>query len=90
MRSSVDPIWSGFYSGCMRDHETTQQELEQLEARLTELLDICKRLKEENRSLRESQEALVTERADLVAQTERARSRVEAMINRLKAMERHT
>jgi len=88
-RRNVDPMWSRFYSNRMREQELTKQELEQLEVRLNELLDMCKRLREENRSLRESQEALVVERADLVAQTERARSRVEAMIGRLKAMERH-
>ena len=83
-------MWSRFYSDRMREQELTKQELKQLESRLNELLDICKRLREENVSLRESQEGLVAERADLVAQTERARSRVEAMISRLKTMERHT
>ena len=46
-----------------------------------------KRLKEENRSLRNQQDSLVTERANLIEKNELARTRVEAMINRLKAIE---
>jgi cell division protein ZapB len=49
----------------------TEQELQKLEVRLEELVNTITRLKEENRSLR----------------NEMARTRVEAMINRLKAME---
>jgi cell division protein ZapB len=46
-----------------------------------------RRLSEENRSLRHSQEQLANERAGLMARNEQARSRVEAMIQRLKALE---
>ncbi|TCK19355.1 cell division protein ZapB [Thiogranum longum] len=65
----------------------TEQELQKLEVRLEELVDTITRLKEENRSLRNQQESMVTERASLIEKSEMARTRVEAMINRLKAME---
>jgi cell division protein ZapB len=47
----------------------------------------CLSLRDENRSLRLRQDILVVERAELIEKTELARNRVEAMINRLKAME---
>ncbi len=65
----------------------TEQELRKLEVRLEELVRSITRLKEENRSLRHQQDSLVTERAGLIEKNELARGRVEAMINRLKAME---
>lgn len=65
----------------------TEQELLKLEVRLEELVGSIERLKEENRSLRDQQDSMVTERAGLIEKNEMARNRVEAMINRLKAME---
>jgi len=65
----------------------TEQELHKLEVRLEELVNTITRLKEENRSLRNQQESMVTERAGLIEKSEMARTRVEAMISRLKAME---
>jgi cell division protein ZapB len=65
----------------------TEQELLKLETRLEELVGSIERLKEENRSLRDQQDSMVTERAGLIEKNEMARNRVEAMINRLKAME---
>ncbi|WP_243047985.1 TIGR02449 family protein [Dyella sp. RRB7] len=62
-------------------------ELAALGEQLDRLLDIVRRLTEENRSLRHSQEQLANERAGLMARNEQARSRVEAMIQRLKALE---
>ena len=50
---------------------------------------LCRTLQEENRSLRHSQEQLATERAQLLARNEQARSRVEAMIMRLKSLEQN-
>jgi cell division protein ZapB len=62
-------------------------ELAALGEQLDRLLEIVRRLTEENRSLRHSQEQLANERAGLMARNEQARSRVEAMIQRLKALE---
>jgi cell division protein ZapB len=62
-------------------------ELKRLEKRLDELVLICKQLQEENHSLRDRQDMLMTERATLLQKNEQVRGRVEAMITRLKAME---
>ncbi|MEO7200055.1 MAG: TIGR02449 family protein [Dokdonella sp.] len=61
----------------------------QLSAGIDRLLEQCRRLSEENRSLRHSQEQLAGERASLLAKNEQARSRVEAMIGRLKSLEQN-
>ena len=64
-----------------------QSEMASLSQQLDRLLDTVRRLTEENRSLRQSQEQLSGERAGLMARNEQARSRVEAMIQRLKSLE---
>jgi cell division protein ZapB len=64
-----------------------REELAALSQKLDRLLDTVRRLTEENRSLRHSQEQLSGERAGLLARNEQARSRVEAMIQRLKSLE---
>lgn len=66
-----------------------EQELRKLEARVDELVAVCQRLKEENHSLRDHQEAVLAERASLLQRNEQVRARVEAMITRLKAMEQN-
>lgn len=65
----------------------TDLDLRKLEVRVEELIRACSYLKDENKSLRTRQENLVAERALLIEKTELARTRVEAMISRLKAME---
>jgi cell division protein ZapB len=62
-------------------------DLERLEQQVEELIQGCQRLREENHSLRLRQDTLVGERAELIEKTEQARARVEAMLDRLKAME---
>ena len=65
-------------------------DLSKLEARIDELVRSVKELSEENRALRDQQGNLMAERAALIEKSELARSRVEAMIARLKAMEINT
>ena len=62
-------------------------EFAEISGRLDRLLELVHRLTEENRSLRASQEQLSVERANLLAKNEQARSRVEAMIVRLRSLE---
>lgn len=62
-------------------------ELQRIEKRVEELVSICNQLKEENRSLRQRQEMLVSEKAGLLQKNDLVRGRVEAMIERLKSME---
>ena len=71
----------------MSTPDPAQQELATLNHQLDRLLELVRRLQEENRSLRHSQEQLASERAGLMARNDQARSRVEAMIQRLKALE---
>lgn len=68
-------------------NEVTELDLRRLESRVADLIEQCAKLGDENRSLRTQQEKLVSERAALIEKTELARSRVEAMITRLKALE---
>ena len=73
----------------MSEHEPTQSVVAEIGARVDRLVELCRRLGEENRSLRQSQEQLANERASLIAKNEQARSRVEAMISRLKSLEQN-
>ena len=67
--------------------DPTQDRISKLSGALDSLLANYHRVCEENRSLLASQEQLATERATLMARNEQARSRVEAMIQRLKTLE---
>ena len=62
-------------------------QLQALAERFDRLADQHRRVLEEIRSLRHGQEQLVAERAALLNKNEQARSRVEAMITRLKSLE---
>ena len=62
-------------------------ELHALAQRVERLVELARRLADENRSLRHSQEQLAAERSALLNKNEQARSRVEAMIQRLKSLE---
>ena len=81
------PLLYSWHMSQTTPQSVTEQELQKLEVRLEELVNSITRLKEENRSLRNQQDSLVSERANLIEKNEMARTRVEAMINRLKAME---
>jgi cell division protein ZapB len=65
------------------------EQMRVLTSRVEQLADVAQRLVEENRKLRLSQEQLSSERAALLAKNEQARSRVEAMIQRLKSLEQN-
>lgn len=67
-----------------------ESEISALENTVERLLETLCRLNDENRGLRYSQEQLSGERANLMARNEQARSRVEAMIQRLKALENNS
>ncbi|MGX5671499.1 TIGR02449 family protein [Thermomonas sp. XSG] len=72
------------------DGRDPQGELHKLLARIDLLGARMQRLQEENRSLRQQVEQMSAERAQLLTKQEQARSRVEAMIGRLKSLEQHT
>ena len=73
----------------MSEPQPTPQQLREITRQIDQLIGVAQRLAEENRSLRTSQEQLMVERANLLAKNEQARSRVEAMINRLKSLEQN-
>ena len=83
----IDPYYPSNYSVVMDSLEQTDKDLQRLEKQLHKLLAQINKLREENQSLHVRQEALVTERASLVAKNDEARTKVEAMINRLKGLE---
>jgi cell division protein ZapB len=58
-----------------------------LEARVDELIDLTNVLARENKALKTQQQNWTTERANLIEKNELAKSRVESMITRLKALE---
>jgi len=64
-----------------------ETELRRLEQRVDELVALLAQLKEENRALRLRQDSYSIERAGLLQKNEQARTRVEAMIGRLRTME---
>jgi cell division protein ZapB len=66
---------------------SVEAELQRLEVRVGELLSLVQQLSEENRALRHRQDNLSSERAALLQKNEQVRTRVEAMIGRLRALE---
>ena len=61
-------------------------DLKKLEGRVDDLIKTIDRLQSENKTLRDSHSHLQGERSRLLEKTELARTRVEAMIIRLKAI----
>lgn len=74
----------------MIPNDAEKLDLAALEVRVDELIKTVNSLANENDALRAQQQSLVAERAALIEKTELARTRVEAMIQRLKAMETRT
>jgi cell division protein ZapB len=66
---------------------TTEQQLQQLEQRIEELVSISARLRRENQALHVREHKLMEERADLLKKNDIAKSKVEAIISRLKSLE---
>lgn len=69
------------------DPKYLREQLSAFENKLTELIDMADRLKVENESLRAQQLNLVEERSRLIEKNELARTRVEAIVTRLKSLE---
>lgn len=65
----------------------TTSKINRLEEQVSELLDLCKRLGDENTNLRAQMQHLSGERATLIEQKEQVRTQVDAMITRLRSME---
>jgi cell division protein ZapB len=61
--------------------------LKDLEKKIDELISLCEELNRENRALKSEIASWADERQDLIDKNEMARSKVEAMIDRLRTME---
>ncbi len=85
----IDSPETADYIDAMADsiNSTFEHELKRLEKRVDALVRVCDQLQDENRSLKQRQDVLTSERASLLQKNEQVRARVEAMIGRLKAME---
>lgn len=64
-----------------------ETELQQLEQKLDQLLALCANLVSENKGFKQRESEWQRERTRLIEKNELARSRVEAMIGRLKSLE---
>ncbi len=62
------------------------QEIDQLEEKIDALIAKLWEMEEENRSLQSRNDELTLERSQLIEKTTLAKTRVEAMISRLKGM----
>lgn len=61
--------------------------MKELEKKIDELISLCRELNRENQSLKADNSGWHQERQDLIEKNELARTKVEAMIQRLRAME---
>lgn len=64
------------------------KDINQLEQRVDDLIVACRRLKEENDSLRTSRDALLEEKSKLAEKNRMARSRLESIVGRLRTLEK--
>ena len=90
LKINIDYLLTDLYIRLMNNNTTLnfENDLKRLEDRLDDLVVICDRLQIENKSLKEQQDSLSKERANLLQKNEQVRVRVEAMIVRLKSMEK--
>ena len=63
------------------------EDLKVLEAKVGELIELCESLANENRALRERNRSWAVEKSNLVERNELARSKIDALIDRLKSMD---
>ncbi|MEZ5523476.1 MAG: TIGR02449 family protein [Pseudomonadales bacterium] len=65
----------------------SEMDYKALELKVNQLIDLCRQLDAQNKTLMQEKANWKTERAQILQQKEDARNKVEAMITRLKAME---
>ena len=63
------------------------EDLKALETKVGELIELCESLANENRALRERNRSWAAEKSNLVERNELARSKIDALIDRLKSMD---
>ena len=65
-----------------------QARVEKLELSINSLLDLCKRLSIENETFKNSNNLLMHERSELQLKNDKVRTQVEAMVERLKTLDK--
>ncbi|HIP95190.1 MAG TPA: cell division protein ZapB [Leucothrix sp.] len=65
-----------------------QSQVEKLELSISALLDLCKKLSSENEAFKNSNSRLMQERSELQLTNDKVRAQVEAMVDRLRALEK--
>ncbi len=71
----------------MNTNEYADQDLGLLERRVDELINTCRRLREENLSLRSRHDSLLEEKIKLAEKNKMARTRLEAIVTRLRTID---
>jgi cell division protein ZapB len=64
------------------------ENLKKLESRVDDLIGACQQLRSERQAIKADHDRLSGEHTKLIEKTQIARARIEAMIGRLKALER--
>ena len=64
------------------------RQLQLLERKVDELIQLCEQLDRENRALKSDTQDWKIERESLIEKTDTARAKVDAMIQRLRALEK--
>ena len=70
------------------DQGSLQSKIDKLESSVIQLLSYCNKLAEENDSIKHSNNQLMLERSQLQTKNDKVRGQVEAMVDRLKAMDK--
>lgn len=65
----------------------TEEKFHALNEKVDSLIDLCDEMKRENQALRASEHSWESERRDLVDKNKQAKSRLEAILVRLKALD---
>ena len=72
----------------VEDQGSLQSKIDKLESSVIQLLSYCNKLAEENDSIKHSNNLLMLERSQLQTKNDKVRGQVEAMVDRLKAMDK--
>ncbi|MFT5888236.1 MAG: cell division protein ZapB [Zhongshania sp.] len=67
-----------------------ERQLQQVERKVDELVQLCEQLDKENRALKADARHWRTEREQLIEKTDIARAKIESMIQRLRALEKES
>jgi cell division protein ZapB len=73
----------------MNNDDQIGKGLRQLEQRVDDLIGVCRKLREENETLRDNRDSLIEEKSKLSEKNRIARTRLESIVTRLKALDKH-